>query len=111
MRTRAVGARFRVVISVIGAMLVSGGRGAWEMRTYERGVEDETLACGTGSVATAMLLREWDLDDSPVVIKTRSGADVRVTVSAASAPRLRGEGRLVFEGTVADIPETGGPNA
>jgi diaminopimelate epimerase len=83
---------------------VSGSAGAWEMRTYERGVEDETLACGTGSVATATLLREWGLDQSPVTITTRSGARVVVTLPEATAPRLRGEGRLVFQGRVADIP-------
>ena len=83
---------------------VSGVPGAWRMRTYERGVEDETLACGTGSVATAAMLCTWGLDSSPVTIVTTSGAEVRVTLPDAAAPKLRGEGRLVFEGRVTEIP-------
>ncbi len=43
------------------------------IRTYERGVEDETLACGTGSIAVAIIGRAKDMTDSPVSVKTRSG--------------------------------------
>jgi diaminopimelate epimerase len=85
---------------------VSGAPGSWQMRTYERGVEDETLACGTGSVATATLLRSWSLDRTPVTILTRSGAPVTITLpdtSPAESPRLRGEGRLVFQGALGDL--------
>ena len=75
--------------------------GGWGMRTYERGVEGETLACGTGSVAVGLLLSAWGEAELPVRIRTRSGR--WVTVSARSEgdswlPRLRGEGRIVFEG-------------
>lgn len=45
----------------------------WAIRTYERGVEDETLACGTGNVAAALVLSMRYDTPSPVTFRTRSG--------------------------------------
>jgi diaminopimelate epimerase len=70
---------------------------AGRMRTYERGVEGETLACGTGAVATATLLAAWGLAVSPVRLTTRSGSVLTVRLGQSTAS-LSGEGRLVFTG-------------
>ena len=80
----------------------------WRYRTFERGVEGETLACGTGAVATAALLVTWGQVDSPVVLRTSSGRDLTVEFkdSAASGllvPTLSGEGRIVFRGRIATL--------
>jgi len=78
--------------------------GQWRYRTFERGVEGETLACGTGAVATAVLLTTWGLaSSSTVTIRTSSGRDVEVRLVATETgyqPTLRGEGRVVFRGVI-----------
>ena len=80
--------------------------GAWTYRTYERGVEAETLACGTGAVATAILLSEWGESSQETVLWTRSGLPLTVTLrrdGSSWLPSLRGEGRIVFEGRLREI--------
>ncbi|MBN1276114.1 MAG: diaminopimelate epimerase [Deltaproteobacteria bacterium] len=52
--------------------------GQLEIRTYERGVEDETLACGTGSIACALVSSLRGMTDSPVKVRTRSGEDLTI---------------------------------
>ena len=48
------------------------------VRTYERGVEDETLACGTGSVASALIAAKVFNLNSPVEVEVKSGERLRV---------------------------------
>lgn len=75
-------------------------------RTYERGVEAETLACGTGAVATAVLLNRWGLAKGPVKIRTRSGRQLQVRLSGSGdsqRPSLRGEARIVYRGQIGEI--------
>jgi diaminopimelate epimerase len=55
-------------------------KGKVKMRTYERGVEGETYACGTGAVAVAVILNQKGLIGSPAQIRTRGGETLKVYV-------------------------------
>jgi diaminopimelate epimerase len=85
----------------------NGPNGRWRMRTYERGVEAETLACGSGSVATAILLTTWGLASGAVEIETRSGKTLKIRPSPGPntswLPSLSGEAAVVFEGRLSEL--------
>lgn len=81
------------------------GAGVWRMRTYERGIEGETLACGTGAVGAGCAIQEWGLGTLPVEIQSRSGRMIGVRATKAQNGRyddvwLIGEGRMVFRGVI-----------
>jgi diaminopimelate epimerase len=83
------------------------GENSFEYRTYERGVEAETLACGTGAVAIAVLLNAWGEAGSQVDIRTRSGRVLKVRLTgtgAAAVPSLSGEARIVYRGQFGELP-------
>ena len=78
----------------------------WSIRTYERGVEGETLACGTGAVAAAVLLTAWGRASEPVDLVTRSGRTLTVRLRKDGAgwkPSLRGAADLVFTGRLEPV--------
>lgn len=82
--------------------------GRVHIRTYERGVEDETLACGTGSVASAVVLAHLGQVSSPVVLLTRGGEELTVafekTDGGARNVVMEGPAAYNFRGSV-QIPD------
>jgi diaminopimelate epimerase len=71
------------------------------IRTYERGVEDETLACGTGAVASALIAAFKGFVKSPVSMKTRGGEVLTVHFDI-EAKEVK---KVFFEGDVHIIYE------
>ncbi len=74
------------------------------IRTYERGVEGETLACGTGSVAGALIAGALGAVFSPVEVRTRGGETLTVsferTTEEFSGIYLEGNAEVICEGTL-----------
>jgi diaminopimelate epimerase len=68
------------------------------IRTYERGVEGETLSCGTGSVACAVLAHKLGKTDNAVKVNTKGG-ELRITI-ARDAAYMEGTAERVFEGNI-----------
>ncbi|MBI3318187.1 MAG: diaminopimelate epimerase [Candidatus Omnitrophica bacterium] len=75
-----------------------------EIRTYERGVEKETLACGTGAVASVVIGNSLGRLKPPVAVLTASGELLRVDFQERKRPwedlTLEGPARVIFEGKV-----------
>ncbi len=74
------------------------------IRTYERGVEDETLACGTGVVASALIFSAVEQTSGPITVGVRGGSELTVdfqkTDQGFEGVTLSGPAEFVFEGTI-----------
>ena len=74
------------------------------VRTYERGVEGETLACGTGVVAASILSNLRRGLRSPILVTTRGGDHLRVGFSMVNGQTrkvtLQGPARIVYMGVI-----------
>lgn len=78
-----------------------------KVRTYERGVEDETLACGTGAVASAVISAEAEKLKSPIRIETQGGEALKVYFELIKEDfknvYLEGKAKLVYEGVIKNV--------
>lgn len=82
------------------------GPHSMSVRTYERGVEDETLACGTGSVASALAAAARGEVESPVEVTVRSGEILTIHFDRVDGAfrnvYLEGRVRVIYEGQLWD---------
>lgn len=73
-----------------------------KIRTYERGVEGETLACGTGAIAAAMITTALGKTTPPVSLLTRGGivlgVDFKKEGDAFKDVFLEGDARIIYKG-------------
>lgn len=68
----------------------------WQIRTWERGVEDETYACGTGATACAFYINQREKIDFPIILQAKGG---KLTISQKDNKLwLQGPAHEVFEG-------------
>ncbi len=79
-----------------------------KIRTYERGVEGETLSCGTGSTAAAIVHAHVNGTEGPVEVHTRSGEVLRVSFmrKGGGFTQVKLEGRVewVYDGVIPSLP-------
>jgi diaminopimelate epimerase len=75
-----------------------------QIRTYERGVEGETLACGSGCVAAALYASREKGFSSPIILITRSSIPLKVSFQAGDSGWkkvfLEGDARVIFKGVL-----------
>jgi diaminopimelate epimerase len=79
--------------------------GKLKVRTYERGIEDETMACGTGAVASALFASILKGIDSPVEVITSGGDVLTILFDLHDGPVaenifLQGPTRLICTGNL-----------
>lgn len=79
--------------------------GRLHVRTYERGVEDETMACGTGAVASALYATMLKGMESPIKVVTSGGEELTILFDLHNGPTaenvfLQGPTRIICTGNL-----------
>lgn len=79
------------------------GKNSLKARSYERGVEDETMACGTGAVAAALFASLFKGMDAPVAVETSGGDILTIHFDLEDGPvadnvYLEGPTRIICSG-------------
>ena len=81
-------------------------QGHLAIRTYERGVENETLACGTGSIAAALITSCKANWPSPITLLTRSGQSLTIYFkkdgSVFNDIYLEGDARIIYSAQLSE---------
>jgi len=81
-------------------------QGHLAIRTYERGVENETLACGTGSIAAALITSCKANWQSPITLLTRSGESLSIYFkkdgSVFNDIYLEGDARIIYSAQLSE---------
>ena len=76
----------------------------FKIRTYERGVENETLACGTGSTASAICMNFLEKTNSSNITMQCKGGDLSVQFNSSEKDykeiSITGPAKLVFDGVI-----------
>jgi diaminopimelate epimerase len=84
--------------------LVAAAPEGWWIRSFERGVEGETLACGSGCISAAVALAPRQARPAELLFHTRSG-DVLAITLGADVWRLRGPAVTAFTGVARWEPD------
>lgn len=73
------------------------GNKALSIRTFERGVEEETFSCGTGATASAVILHRMGVVEQPVEVETSGGP---LTIYLKEGVVMEGSAETVFWGAI-----------
>jgi diaminopimelate epimerase len=80
-----------------------GADGTLRMRTYERGIEGETLACGSGAAAAALVASQKEGLPLPIRVMTKSGDTLEFSIlelAEGKKVEMQGNACFVFEGCI-----------